>query len=301
MSLRTKANEIKAVGESQRGNFTPTGVPLKMYNYWLNTSHSATARAISLGVRKENFCHFWRVVAIWAPLEWAVETTVNFFSTKTGIVVGVASYVLLSVLLTAAIGLGFLVGMVIVPLAVAYAVAGLVSGALVVTKDFDSDDDERWIRRTAWICLPFSAIAYGVGKVGQFLKAHWTTKASEVLAYGFFGLAGLLLLTLVVLFTAELGWWFPFAVAGFIGMVVGAVYVIGFLADYANGRREVKKQELRAARIEADHDGVAFVPPAPGLLKRLWSGVVDFAILAAQVARVKKWKICPIVEVNNDN
>lgn len=301
MSLRTKANEIKAVGESQRGNFTPTGVPLKMYNYWLDNSHGTKARRVRQGLQKENFCHFWRVVAIWAPLVWMVETVANFFSTKTGIVVGVASYVLLSVLLTAAIGLGVIVGMVVVPLAVAYAVAGFVSGALVVTKDFGSDEDERWIRRCAWVCLPFSAISYGLGKAGQFLKAHWTDKASEVLAYGFFVLAGLLMLVLVVLFTTELGWWFPFAVLGFIGMVVGAVYMIGFLADYAHGRREVKKQELRAARIEAEHDGVVFVPPAPGPFKRFWSGVVDFAILAAQVVRVKKWKICPIVEVNNDN
>src|SRR4051812_11756485 len=67
-NLRTRASEIKAAGEAERGNFEPTGAPKRLYQYWL--SHSTTSRAdkVRTGLQRENFCHFWRVVAIWAPL-----------------------------------------------------------------------------------------------------------------------------------------------------------------------------------------------------------------------------------------
>ena len=35
----------------------------------------------------------------------------------------------------------------------------------------------------------------------------------------------------------------------------------------------------------------------PGRLKKFFAGLGDFFVLAANVVRVKKWKICPLVEV----
>ena len=69
-NFRTKARDIKQAAEAERGNFQPTGAPLRLYNYWLERTNSKRGIAVRLGVSRENFCHFWRVVAIWAPFMW---------------------------------------------------------------------------------------------------------------------------------------------------------------------------------------------------------------------------------------
>lgn len=52
MSLRGKASEVLAEGVAQRGHFTPSGAPLRMYNYWLNNSVSNRALNIRTGVKR---------------------------------------------------------------------------------------------------------------------------------------------------------------------------------------------------------------------------------------------------------
>ncbi len=39
----------------------------RIYVYWLKVTNSRIPR-------QENFCHFWRVILIWAPLEWLYMT-----------------------------------------------------------------------------------------------------------------------------------------------------------------------------------------------------------------------------------
>src|SRR6478609_6954006 len=131
MSLRDKAREIKAEGESERGNFTPHGVPLRMYNYWLNSTDGKKALAIRVGIRKENFCHFWRVVAIWAPLLWIGRVLERvIFNPITGALVATAAAVALIASLFIWHNFAAVMGMVlVVVLALAVIVCGAVGGA----------------------------------------------------------------------------------------------------------------------------------------------------------------------------
>lgn len=62
--LRSKAVDVKISGAAERRNWNPDpkSVHYKIYSWWLRSSGRY--------IENENFCHYWRVVAIWAPLRW---------------------------------------------------------------------------------------------------------------------------------------------------------------------------------------------------------------------------------------
>ncbi|MDN5835205.1 MAG: hypothetical protein L0H36_01050 [bacterium] len=64
---RERAKSVRKQGEIQRRDWNPQSgsVHLRMYQWW--QARSSRAEDIS----RENFCHYWRVVMIWAPLRWA--------------------------------------------------------------------------------------------------------------------------------------------------------------------------------------------------------------------------------------
>ena len=62
MSIKSLTEEIVESGKASRGEYDPEpgSMPLRVYQFWnANTSHPR---------ERENFCHYWRVVFIWAPL-----------------------------------------------------------------------------------------------------------------------------------------------------------------------------------------------------------------------------------------
>lgn len=71
MTVRDKAEEIRQRGEAKRGNFSPepNSGPVKAYKYFYANSGTDEPD-------RENFCHFWRVVVIWAPLLWVTLHTI---------------------------------------------------------------------------------------------------------------------------------------------------------------------------------------------------------------------------------
>ena len=58
--IKEMTREVVREGEDRRATFTAQGTPLRIYKWW----HRHTKRQVT----KENFCHYCRVVAIWAPL-----------------------------------------------------------------------------------------------------------------------------------------------------------------------------------------------------------------------------------------
>ena len=82
---REKTKSVRAQGEIQRRDWNPApdSVHLRMYQWW--QARSSRADDIS----RENFCHYWRVVMIWAPLRWVWP--------KLLILLGVAAVVALAV------------------------------------------------------------------------------------------------------------------------------------------------------------------------------------------------------------
>lgn len=263
---RARAAQIKAAGEAERGNFNPSGVPLSMYNYWLNTSDSSQAELIREGLRKENFCHFWRVVAIWAPMWFVGSVLVDFFSSLAGkviaaVVVGVAVFSLIT--FTGSWMDVLVVGGVFVGIAAA-AVGLAVAGENV---------HRRWP-----MVLPTAALTVlGAVALGLYVWALITALTT----------------TLVVTAVVVLG-----------GAL--ALFVASRLSDYFAGQRALAKAERDAAWDKY----FAGEGPDPSIrtvrepnkfevfFSRLGEGIADFVILIAQIVRVKKWKICPFVELD---
>lgn len=64
MAPPTRTQRILEWGEHRRGVWRPEegSLTLRAYRWWAKSSGKAPAQ--------ENFCHFWRVALIWAPLRW---------------------------------------------------------------------------------------------------------------------------------------------------------------------------------------------------------------------------------------
>jgi len=242
-----------------------------MYNYWLTNSWGSKAENIRKGYRKENFCHFWRVVAFWAPMVWLRDNVVltRWFAVLTALVaVG-----LLVLAFIASDGFrNFMVILGAVTLILA-AVAGI--GYLVYR--FWPRKWNRPIGRFFETVGPWVLAAWLLFLVGAFLYALWT----------------------------DFGWWTIGIVAAFVVGVVLVTIAFVFVADFVNGKRALykRRQEERKRRyldgeITLD-EYIGRTTRKPGRISKFFSGVGDFMVFIVQVVRTKKWKICPTVEIQD--
>lgn len=266
-NMREKAREIKAAGEAERGNFEPHGVPKRVYSYWLENSVSNKADAIGSGQRRENFCHFWRVVAIWAPLLWLGLEVV--FTKTFAVVLGLASLVALVWLLTVSPTVLIGLGLILTAVAAVAAVFGLFY--LI-----DQYYPESWIPATKKVLTGLLIVAIAAGLIGLLVAA-----------------------------VIDFGWIVLAYIAGFIAGTVALIFGVATLSTFIEGRRALARkkhsdyldslsyEEYLAYREQKN------APREPGKISKFFSGVGDFLVLAAQVVRVKKWKICPMVDIND--
>lgn len=275
-NLREKAREIKAAGEAERGNFTPTGAPKRLYRYWLDNSQSRKANAIICGSRRENFCHFWRVVVIWAPLLALGSGIARAINNKTGkVILGLAiltAFVLAVTStggwMTVLVSIGVAIGIVIAVLAVVFAGLGI-----------------KALYRKYW-------------------NKAWNQTAEKVFAFGAAGVLIGTLTSLLILAVSGFGWISLVVIAGILLAIAGIVYGIATLAEFISGKRALAKAERERIVNEWINSGedtpypFAPVTREPGRLSKFFSGIADFLILASQIVRVKKWKICPMVEID---
>lgn len=244
MNFRDKAKEIKERGAAERRNFTPRGVPLKMYNYWLNNSRtSIVAIGIQGGYRKENFCHYWRVVALWAPLLWLL----NFLTAKKMVV----SYiVLLSLAALAGLTMVFVFGQVEIFLEV---LGGILATCLA-------------------LALLFLSV-YGMSVWFDSWNKRTRDKFKKISGYVLFSLALFAVLAGIVALGTTVGWLLLLLSVSGALLTVAVCVAVGYIIL----KRRVKNDNSR--------------------VKDFASGVGDFAVLASQVVAVKKWKICPFVDI----
>lgn len=312
-NLREKARAVKAAGEAERGNFEPTGAPKRLYAYWLRNSDSSKAEAIRWGTRKENFCHFWRVVAIWAPLMWLSKK----FSDNLDIIGVVLGLIVVAAFVTALIlvndfwlvvlgALGIIVGFTV-------GVFGLIAGiSATLTPEERRRADLMRNRKTIIISgiIGFPTFIVGflfahlLGLVHRFVwqpaKNHPKPALAVFLvllsqiglwgAYAISGLSGMVVLTLIVL--------------GAAAIVALGVFVAVVVSDYVSGKRELVRQQ-HELYYETHGEYPVVEKKQPSVVDRkidaFFRGIGDFIILIAQVVRVNKWKICPIVEVKTDS
>jgi len=273
-NFRAKASEIKAAGVAERGNFEPSGVPLRMYNYWLHKSNSDRAEAILDGRRRENFCHFWRVVAIWAPLMFLVHKIEDFASTRVGQAT-LVGLVVLALVLGGFLSHGFL---------------SLLIGLGIGTA----------------VGLTLVGIGFGIHYlIKRYWNSDWNEPVGTALGIAFFVVWGAVMLTMLVVGIIQEGWIILVFVLGALAGVALIAFGASALADYISGRRKLKcdAENERVAKM-TDEEYVSYREAQlktrePGKVAKFFSGVGDFLVLAFQVVRVKKWKICPMVSIND--
>lgn len=299
--FRDRAREIKAAGEAERGNFTPTGVPLRTYNYWLENSESNKAALIRLGGQKENFCHFWRVVVLWAPLLFLFNKSV-VLAGNTAFQLAAFSALVLGVI---ALGLTYSeIGAVIVYSLIGTAIAALLVFSAFAGVSLAQENDEERER----LSLPPAHLArYGVVGLPSFALAYVLTKLVKAERMGdlviFLGIGSLVaLVAFVVIMEGVMSLLVGTAIL--LAIVAAAVVISAFfaaLAGFLEGKRALAKEKAAERRESEPEAEVSSEPREPGRIERFFSGVADFIILVSQIVRVNKWKICPIVEVDREN
>lgn len=309
-NLREKARAVKAAGEAERGNFEPTGAPKRMYDYWLRNTKSSRGRAVRRGSRKENFCHFWRVVAIWGPLMWLSKTLSNN-SDRIFAAVGIAAAIAFVVaLLTVADFWMLVLGVLAATTAFGVFVGGFIAGiSFSLTPEDRHHADLMTSTKTiaVFAVLGFpgfvlgflSAQALGLidrlvkGPIRRHPKAAGLITAGTVLALSLYvsfligGFAGIGLLSLILVGSAAV------VALGVLASVV--------MSDYVSGKRSLAEQQ-RELYYETHGEYPVPASREPNAFERkldaLFRGLGDFIILIAQVVRVNKWKICPTVEID---
>lgn len=304
-NLRAKAREIKAEGEAERGNFTPSGAPKRIYQRWLNNSNSKKAKAIRYGDRKENFCHFWRVVLIWAPL----RAIGRFLERLLPVILVAAALFILALGVWAVIQepaiLWQLPLLVVIGAYILLTLFGLICGVewavgteVMENADLSTGGAWRWVR---WVTLTpvivFLLINAGA-LIGRALEGKGSTVA-KVLAT----LAAVAALVFAYAVNGVVG---VGVLLGLVAAIAVGAFVLGFvggvLADYISGlraRREVATAEAWEEFYEKHgrYPDETETRKPPGKVKRFFTGVADFVVFLAQIVRVKKWKICPVVDV----
>jgi hypothetical protein len=296
MSLREKAREVKAAGEAERGNFTPHGAPLKAYNYWLRNSKSKHAFGIKYENKRENFCHFWRVVAIWAPLMWLANHA-EYFAAGFGVIaIGALLYFFITgPTLDIMAVIGMVIAMIIGFGLLAF---GLLSGVSLACKD---DEQRSRVDVPPLRYARFGAIVLPTSIPGFVLAKLVFSGYGKQTAITLLTVVALVLLGFIIAAGGGMGLLIILGVALGIGLAILTIVGIGALiAPYIEGRRAQRKEAaLERAKNAPVVESTPREPRKPSRIEKFFTGLGDFVILLAQVIRVNKWKICPLVEVGN--
>jgi hypothetical protein len=279
MSVREKAREIRAEGEAERGRFEATGAPLRSYEYWLQRSKTRHAIEVRHGLKKENFCHFWRVVAIWSPLMKlgkALNAALDSRAVQVGLgLLLLAAIVFVSIISPTVLEAVLVIGGTFLGIAVVFGVLFGIHQALEKARPGEGDD---------------------LMTLGLFAVAG--TVAAGLLVWG--------IVEAFLAFGLTLLWW-ALGIAAGVGVLIAIVLGLGTLAGYFRARKNARlARENEVDPDKWDYEQVAYPeeeePKEPGAF-RLWLGrtltsIGDYLILIGQIVRVKKWKICPLVEID---
>lgn len=320
MSFKDKAREIKAHGEATRGNYNPAAnsLPVRLYKRWAEIRPSKAPE-------RENFCHYWRVVLIWAPL-WIVGNALDNFAekhlfNKRGVIAGIALLTLFVLVVGGRTAIEAILGIGSALYLIASLIIGVVAGNVYDKPDW-SESDWKFVYWFFPSFVPFF-IVKTVRKVWhnrtyeqQQTFSKWGMRVLMVIA-------GLAIASLLVAFAIADFLVFLGVLGGALG-IVALVYGVSFVSDYFKMKRKQEEDAKRKARedflasltteqyiaqlnaeIEAELaiiEGRAKrkAEKGPGRVEKFFTTIGDFFNLIFQAVRVNKWKICPIVEIPTD-
>lgn len=305
MSLRDKTSAVLEKGREERGNFAPEAgsVPVRLYKYWAGNAKSSKVP------ERENFCHFWRVVAIWAPLMFVKNTVIEMGTSTSGLI-------FFGLIALAAIAYGGFASADFAMLLAALAgtvvmVAGALFGGIAAAGPEKAEVPVK-VWQFSWLSFLIALPAALLGFLGTKIVMNWNRKWNKYIQNTLLGLGlatmAVAIGSVLVLSIMEEGWIFLLWLGlGALALLVGAA-VIGItgslLADYISGKRAKRRAEKDAAweaywAGEGPNPAPTTVrePREPGRISKFFSGLGDLIVFTAQVIRTKKWKICPMVEI----
>lgn len=307
--LRIRASEVKARGVAERGNFVPPDFIQTIYKYWLAHTNSDKGKKVRYGERKENFCHFWRVVAFWAPL-MAVRRGIAAAAPVILTLASIAAVATVAIVLTLT-GSWLDLGMIVLMAAlILYVGVGLMAGVGVgyelasENKRLRKEQDEYWL----YLFAPTSMPAYPAGRFFYWLGRKWKNTPSFRRNTGM-TVAVLSVIATVALYVLA----FIFATKSALimtGIIAGAtalVAIVGFIgvhiADYVNGKRKIAEEaeaEFKASLDENEYYEYMRLAQEPSNFAKFMIAIGDVIVFTFQVIRVNKWKICPLVDIDTN-
>jgi hypothetical protein len=180
-------------------------------------------------------------------------------------------------------------------------VLGLLGGVgLAIGPDERADNDFpsiNWVLLMALVGLPVAIFSFVITKVSQEKAVRRWVGNNEgkivaviaaTIATGFFAM--IWITASLVMMLSVLG-----GVIGILALLVGFVALMIYISEFVSGRRALARERAES-RVRDDDFTIGkggVVKDKPGF----FTGVADFFILLGQIVRVKKWKICPLVEV----
>jgi hypothetical protein len=272
--IKEKTREVVREGEDRRASFTAQGMPLRIYGWW----HRRTKRQVA----KENFCHYCRVIVIWAPLMFIRMMLARVFSDR-------QFWICMSLAVAAiliGIGITFPAGIGVVLAGVAatiLAICGLFLGYALAhyvkdKREFDDVPKVLKIGAVVLMVLTFPAVITSF-IVSAILIALASRRAKRVYRWitdtrfikGRISPLGLLLSLgtgCVIVLSIAGGWWaIPLSIAGF----AAVIFVIRWSAEkfgyYLKGRREIRRAEVK--RVVRQRNLVALQP----VLRTIYTGL----------------------------
>lgn len=139
--LRDRARQVRERGTRERRNWNPSpeSAHYRLYRKWDEITGKAPA--------KENFCHYWRVVLLWAPFALFRQGVKDAYQHKS-VVIG--TLVLLAVLLVAGAAwltttfTGMVAGISLIILAAIYLLFGAVTSVQFGKEILNENDEPLW-------------------------------------------------------------------------------------------------------------------------------------------------------------
>lgn len=245
MSLSAKTAEVLRRGDEARAVKGAADLPswaVRWYQWWSKETNTR--------VRQENFCHFYRVVFIWAPLLYLRKRT------TTWVMIGLAYIAIAIGLLVGTTGVWQGIG---ITMATIYGAAGLIAGTCLYMSHVN-----KWkLERTDKVMLLLLVLAIGNIVAGFILAAivHGLVKVAtwvinklepywDAIFIGWIGilcvsLIGLLIFGLISLVASQ-GWLVTLGVVALVVAVIGAI--IGIVALSESRWYEERKRLRRRAR-----------------------------------------------------
>lgn len=295
MSFRDKARSIREQGAAERGNYSPAqnSIPLRMYQFWANLRPQKVPT-------RENFCHYWRVVLIWAPLWFLLNKFVWFVSPKAGLVTVCAAAIVVAVYLLS-LGGTLAFQLLLFVAACVYVALGLVLGVIAAStrNAYDPFTEEfGWKPLLYFItALPAYALTVVIDvAIKKVSKSTWRSIGRAVGRAIFVLFVAVAAACLIFMVATQLLY---FLLA--LGLVVAGAFillVLSFLADFLKQKHRASVQARTTYEtVDWGYYETQVAVVEPSRVAKFFMAIGDFINLAFQVVRVKKWKICPIVEI----